>query len=73
MHKEFVEKLYLERALDPELSLEKARDILWALTSREIYRLLVLQRKWRVEECQNYLGKILKSSLLKEQPHSESS
>jgi hypothetical protein len=68
-----VEKLYLEQALDPELSLEKARDILWTLTSREIYRLLVLERKWKVEEYQNYLGKILKSSLLKEQPHSESS
>ncbi len=68
-----MEKLYLEQALDPELSLEKARDILWTLTSREIYRLLVLERKWKVEEYQNYLGKILKSSLLKEQPHSESS
>ena len=47
----------LERAklLKPGLGREKARAILWALTSRELFRMLVRERGWSGDEYEEWL------------------
>lgn len=43
----------------------QARDILWSFTSREMYSMLVHQRKWSPDQYEKWLGDILVSHLLK--------
>jgi AcrR family transcriptional regulator len=43
----------------------QARDILWSLTSREIYRMLVIERGWSPGEYQEWLGRTLLKILVK--------
>jgi hypothetical protein len=62
--KEYIQKLSEDKALKKELTLEKARDILWALTGRDIYRMFVLERNWPSDEYENWLAKQLIESLL---------
>jgi AcrR family transcriptional regulator len=52
-------RLEKENLLVDTLSLAHARDILWSLTSREIYRMLVLERGWSSEEYETWLSKTL--------------
>ena len=52
-------------AIRPELDVAQARDILWSLTSGELYRMLVLERKWAAEEYERWLGALLAAALLK--------
>lgn len=61
---EYVKKLMQDRVLIKELTLEKARDILWTLTGRDMYRLLVIQRKWTSDEYEKWLAELLIKSLL---------
>jgi AcrR family transcriptional regulator len=61
---ESVKKLMQEKALSKALTLETARDILWALTGRDIYRMLVVERKWTSDEYENWLAQLLVHSLL---------
>jgi AcrR family transcriptional regulator len=51
----------LERAklLRPELTRERARAVLWAMTSREIYRMLVRTRGWIGDEYEEWLHRTL--------------
>jgi AcrR family transcriptional regulator len=42
-----------------------ARDILWALTSPDIYRNLVVERRWSSQRYEDWLGDMLVSALLK--------
>jgi AcrR family transcriptional regulator len=51
--------------LNPAIDDDKARDILWSLTSRELYSMLVRHRKWPPQEYEKWLGDVLVSSLLK--------
>ncbi len=46
------------------LSETAARDLLWTLTSREVYRLLVRERGWASQAYENWLADTLASSLL---------
>lgn len=46
------------------LSETAARDILWTLTSREIYRLLVRERGWSSQAYENWLADMIASALL---------
>jgi AcrR family transcriptional regulator len=50
--------------LHPSLNPSKARDILWAFTSRELYGMLVRQRGWSPQEYEDWLGNVLVSELL---------
>lgn len=59
-----IEALIKEKALLKELSEEKARDVLWALTARDLYRHLVIERKWSSKEYENWLFQLLVSSLI---------
>lgn len=57
---------FLEQAgrLRDGLSLTQARDILWTLTSREFYRLLVRERGWTADAYEAWLTDMLVAALL---------
>jgi AcrR family transcriptional regulator len=50
--------------LRPELDDATARDIFWALTGRDVYRMLVRERGWSSQKYQDWLADTLVSSLL---------
>lgn len=47
-----------------DLTLTKARDILWAFTGRDIYRMLVIERGWNSDEYETWLGNLLIATLV---------
>lgn len=55
-------------ALHAGLSYEQAREILWTLTGRDIYRMLVVEKKWPSNRYETWLGSLLVLALLGEQP-----
>jgi AcrR family transcriptional regulator len=61
---EYVKKMLHEKSLAKGLTLEKARDILWTLTGRDIYRMFVIERKWTSDEYEKWLSQLLIRSLL---------
>lgn len=63
---DYVQKLMDDKVLRQGLTLEKARDILWALTGRDIYRLFVIERGWSSDSYETWLGELLVKSLLDE-------
>lgn len=52
------------KRLRPDLSSRTARDILWTLTSGDIYRMLVRERGWSSHRYQEWLADTLVHSLL---------
>ncbi len=62
--KDYVEIFVQEKTLARGLSLKKARDILWTLTGRDLYRLFVIDRGWTSDDYEKWLGKSLIQSLL---------
>lgn len=62
---EGVKALAKEKELAENLSVSKARDILWAFTGRDIYRMLVLERGWTSDEYEKWLKQLLAQTLLK--------
>jgi len=56
----------LERAklLRPGLSRDSARAVLWTLTSREIFRMLVRERGWTADEYETWLRDALRRELV---------
>ena len=52
------------RRLRPELGHRTARDVLWMLTGRDVYRMLVLERGWTSQKYQDWLADTLVRSLL---------
>ena len=61
---EYVKKLMKNKALAKGLTLQKARDILWALTGRDMYRMFVIERGWSSDEYEKWLTQLLIQSLL---------
>lgn len=63
-------KTFLEMAqndvLLSDLSITKARDILWAFTGRDLYRMLVIERGWSSDEYELWVAESLTKFLLKE-------
>jgi hypothetical protein len=51
-------------ALRTDRSDEEATDELWALTSFDLYRLLVLQSGWTPEHYEMWLGEVLAERLV---------
>jgi AcrR family transcriptional regulator len=51
-------------ALRPGLSLEEATDVLWALTSYDLYRMLVVEQRWEPERYETWLAQLLVQQLL---------
>lgn len=60
------------RRLRPDLGYTTARDILWMLTGRDIYRMLVRERGWSSQKYQEWLADTLVRSLLGPQRRSRS-
>lgn len=54
-----------DNALAPGLSQEKAHDIMWALTGRDLYRMLVIERGWNSHDYQQWLAHLLAQTILK--------
>ena len=60
-----VEYLVRSRSLRRDLDPKRARDILWSLTSRDIYRLLVHERGWTAQQYEDWLADMLVESLVR--------
>jgi AcrR family transcriptional regulator len=54
----------LEGHLRPGITTQGARDIIWALTGRALYRMLVRERGWTSQKYEDWLGETLCQSLL---------
>ncbi|HUB94899.1 MAG TPA: helix-turn-helix domain-containing protein [Stellaceae bacterium] len=59
-----IDLLDAARALAPGLARAKAHDVLFALTARDLYRTLVVDRHWTPERYQDWLGDVLVTELL---------
>ena len=53
-------------ALRRELKRSTAHEILWSLTGRDLFRMLVIERKWSATRYQDWLGELLVKELLRE-------
>lgn len=47
------------------MTISQIQDVLWALTGRDIYRLLVLERGWSSDAYEKWLSQLLKQALLR--------
>jgi len=52
------------RLLRHGLSFEEAVDVLWTLTSYDLYRMLVVERRWDSDHYESWLAKLLIQNLL---------
>jgi AcrR family transcriptional regulator len=59
-----IDWLIATKSLKPGLKRDEARDIMWALTSRDLYRLLVVQRGWSGAQYQRHVGDLLLAALV---------
>ncbi len=53
-----------EKSLSKGLTEIKARDILWAFTGRDMYRMLVVEQGWASEEYEKWLSQLLVNNLM---------
>ncbi|MGH8929048.1 MAG: TetR/AcrR family transcriptional regulator [Egibacteraceae bacterium] len=51
-------------SLRPGLSVERAHDILWTLTSVDVYRLLVTERGWPLDDYERWLAITMQDAIL---------
>ncbi len=56
--------LHERQALRHDLSPEQATDVLWTLTSYDLYRMLVVEQRWPPERYETWLAQILTQHLL---------
>ena len=61
---ETVEAMASQMAFIDHLSLSRVRDILWAFTGRDFYRMLVMERSWSSDEYEKWLAELLIQTLL---------
>jgi AcrR family transcriptional regulator len=61
---ESVKTMMKEKSLARGLSLVEARDIFWALTGRDMYRMFVIERGWTPDDYEKWLAQTLVKSLL---------
>src|SRR3989344_602754 len=53
-----------EKSLSKNLSVSKARDVLWAFTGRDICRMLAVEQGWTSEEYEQWLAQLLVNTLI---------
>ena len=56
--------LHERRELRSDFLLEEATDVVWALTGYDLYRMLVLDRRWEPERYEMWLARLLTEHLL---------
>lgn len=61
-----VDGLIKAKLLRAGLSRDEARDILWSLTSRDLFRMFVRERRWTPEGFEDWLKATLHRSLVRE-------
>ena len=61
---ESVRRLFDEKHLKTSLNLTEARDIVWAYTGRDMYRMLVVERGWSSDAYEAWLAQALINELL---------
>lgn len=61
-----IKAMVKENSLIKGLKATKARDILWALTGRDMYRMFVIEQGWTSDEYEKCLTRLLISSLTDE-------
>jgi AcrR family transcriptional regulator len=47
----------------PGISFQQARDVMWTLTGRDVYRMLVTERRWPADHYEAWLGHTLVTAL----------
>lgn len=62
---EGIRNLFEEGHLKDGLKLTEARDILWAFTGRDLYRMLVVERGWSSDDYEKWITESLIRELLK--------
>jgi len=60
-----VDHLVRAGRLNPAISKQEARDLLWTFTARDMYRMLVVERKWSEDRYQEWLADALVAALVK--------
>jgi AcrR family transcriptional regulator len=58
-----IEGLAAAGLLRPELTVKAARDLMWMLTSRDVFRLLVIEARWSAHAYEEWLAKTLVRTL----------
>jgi AcrR family transcriptional regulator len=53
-----------EGSLATGISVNRARDILWVFTGRDLYRMLVIEQGWMPEEYETWLAELLANTLI---------
>jgi AcrR family transcriptional regulator len=61
---ESVNKMVEDNSLAEGLTPQKARDILWGLTGRDMYRMFVVERGWTSDAYEKWLAELLSKTLL---------
>ena len=59
-----IQAMVREKSLAKGLSITKARDILWAFTGRDLYRMFVIEQRWTSKEYEKWLAQLLIKTLL---------
>lgn len=59
-----IKAMVKENSLIKGLTVAKARDILWALTGRDMYRMFVIEQGWTSDEYEEWLTQLLISTLM---------
>lgn len=58
------ERIARRGTVRPGLKLGQVRDVLWMLTGRDVYRMLVVERRWSPAAYQAWLSEALARTLL---------
>jgi AcrR family transcriptional regulator len=61
---ESMERVVKEKDLKKGLNFSQARDILWAFTGRDMYRLFVIEQGWTSDAYEKWLAQLLVKTLL---------
>lgn len=62
-----IKAMIKEKSLAKGLKSDKARDILWAFTGRDIYRMFVIEQGWTSDEYEKWLAQFLINALIKKE------
>jgi AcrR family transcriptional regulator len=61
---ETIKTMVKEKALAKGLGIKEARDMLWAFTGRDLYRLFVIEREWTSDAYEAWLAQLLIKTLI---------